>query len=495
MSELAAAFQEPWAIRALVASLMVGLMCGVLGAFIVLRNMSLIGDALSHAILPGVVVAFILAGHNQLVFFFGSVMAGLICAVTITWIQKNVNTKNDAAIGIVYVLMFSLGVIGISAISRKDGVHIDLKDFLFGDALGVSNEDLYLTAIITIVVVLCVILFYRSLFITTFQESVAKAMGISVTAVHYLLMLLLSFAVVASLRTVGVILVVAMLITPASAAMLLSENLKKVIVISGLIGMLAAFSGLIASILMNTPSGPAMAVMATLFYALAVLFAPRKGVIAKWRIRMAMQFKIMKEDVMKYSLKQDADLKVATLRESLELTRSQVRRLKNHLVAKSLMTQSGEMLALTPSGRIKAQSLVRAHRLWETYLVDKVGLGPDQIHHEAEKIEHHLSEEMIDKVERALGYPHFDPHGSPIPAKSILGRHIFDLEVGARAKISDSQPNQEIIRVLWSRGIQSNEEFAILSKEGESISIKMADGEIFSLTKPLGRNIAVEEIC
>jgi ABC-type Mn2+/Zn2+ transport system permease subunit len=122
--------QEPWALRALLASSMVGVMCGILGSFIVLRNMSLIGDALAHAILPGVVFAFMLVGQNALGFFLGSVIAGLLTAFLITWIQQKVNTKNDAAIGIVFTAMFSIGIIGISSINRQPGVHLDLKDFL-----------------------------------------------------------------------------------------------------------------------------------------------------------------------------------------------------------------------------------------------------------------------------------------------------------------------------------------------------------------------------
>ena len=153
--------QQEWAIRALFASIMVGIMCGILGCFIVLRNMALIGDALSHAVLPGVVVAFMFAGMNPLGFFIGSVAAGLFSAVVITWIQQNVKTKNDAAIGIVFTAMFSLGVMGISWISHKQGVHLDLKDFLFGNVLGVGDEDLWLTAAVTLTVIGAVIVFYR----------------------------------------------------------------------------------------------------------------------------------------------------------------------------------------------------------------------------------------------------------------------------------------------------------------------------------------------
>jgi ABC-type Mn2+/Zn2+ transport system permease subunit len=261
------------------ASTMIGVMCGILGCFIVLRNMSLIGDALSHAILPGVVFAFIFFGYSVIGFFTGSVIAGLLSAVLITWIQQNVKTKNDAAIGIVFTAMFSIGVMGISWLSKKQGVHLDLKDFLFGNVLGVSDEDLWLTAGVTVYVVLSVIIFYRYLFITTFQPVIAQTMGISTKVVHYFLMLLLSFAVVASLQTVGVILVVAMLITPASTAILLSDRLQNVVIIAAILGLLSAVVGLIVAIAIETTPGPAMAVVSTIFYAMAVLFAPKKGIL------------------------------------------------------------------------------------------------------------------------------------------------------------------------------------------------------------------------
>lgn len=292
-----------WASRAFFASSLVGIMCGVLGCFVVLRNMSLIGDALSHAVLPGVVFAFVivniigqlyicdgldiheckdlLQGYQSIAFFIGSVLAALFSALLITWIQRNVRTENDAAIGIVFTTMFSIGVIGISAISKGHGVHLDLKDMLFGNILGVSNEDLWITTIVTLFVIGSVILFYRQLFATTFQPVVAETMGIRTDAIHYFLMLILSFAVVASMRMVGVILVVAMLITPAATALLLSDKLKRVIMLAGTIGFVTAALGVNMAILLDTTPGPAIVVSATFFYMLAVIFSPKKGLIAK----------------------------------------------------------------------------------------------------------------------------------------------------------------------------------------------------------------------
>lgn len=408
---------ELWAIRALLASGLVGLMCGVLGPFIVLRNMSLIGDALAHAILPGIVVAFIIVGYSTIGFFVGSVVAGLLTAVLITWIQQNVTTKNDAAIGIVFTAMFSLGVMGISKVSRNDGVHLDLKDFLFGNALGVTDEDLILTYIITVYVLLSVVFFYRYLFVTTFQPTVARTMGINVRLLHYFLMLLLSFAVVASLRSVGVILVVAMLITPAATALLLTKKLKRVVALSALIGVLSALVGMMVAIWLETTPGPAMAVVATLTYFGAVLFAPENGLVFR-RIRTRrLRTRIQLEDALKqsYRLQTNGGLTLDALNQRVGFSLGKLRDHLKTLRRRKLIAGSEQQLTVTPTGIETAQKLIRAHRLWETYLVNQIGLTPEQIHDDAEKYEHLLTDDLIAEVDRELGFPEVDPHGSPIP--------------------------------------------------------------------------------
>lgn len=418
MSELISILLEPYIIRAILASSMVGLMCGVLGCFIVLRNMSLVGDALAHAILPGVVIAFMLVGYSALGFFTGAVVAGLTTAAGITWIQQKVKTKNDAAVGIVFTSMFSLGVILISSISKNDGVHLDLKDFLFGSALGVSDTDLMLTALVMVYVLISVIVFYRYLFATTFQEVVAQTMGISVKLLHYFLMLLLSFAVVASLQTVGVILVVAMLITPAATALLLARRLQNVLIFAGIIGLLSAIFGMLASVVLDTPPGPAMALVSTLFYLSAVVLSPRKGLLIKARNRFLRQQQTEREDILKQAFRMDqrGGITPEGIRLKLGLSQS---RWSNHLQKMKRIgwLEDIRTLSISDKGLITALGLVRAHRLWETYLQRQVGLTEDQIHDEAERLEHLLTDEFLDEVDRELGYPTEDPHGSPIPPK------------------------------------------------------------------------------
>lgn len=418
MEEILTAFDYPYAWRALMASVMVGLMCGALGCFIVLRNMSMFGDALSHAILPGVVVAFmVVGGYSALGFFLGSVGAGLLTALVITWIQQRVATKNDAAIGIVFTTMFALGVMGISWLSKNEHAHIDLKDFLFGNVLGVSDTDLVLTGMICCYVLASIYIFYRPLFATTFQPVIAKTMGINTKLVHYFLMLLLSFSVVAALQTVGVILVVAMLITPAATGLLLSRRLPSVIIIASGVGVLAAVLGLLVAFAFKTTPGPAMAVTASMLYAIAVFFAPERGLVFRFFRKRTREQRIQLEDVLKQGsrLEREDELSIVTLAEKTVLPASTIKARLKTLAKNKLVTVSP--LAFTDKGRLEADKLVRAHRLYETFLVNKLGLTEDQIHDEAERYEHLLTDEILDDMDRELGFPDTDPHGSPIPKK------------------------------------------------------------------------------
>ncbi|MGI8892678.1 MAG: iron chelate uptake ABC transporter family permease subunit, partial [Bacteroidia bacterium] len=402
ITQLTEVFQYEWALRAIIASSLVGIMCGILGCFIILRNMALIGDALSHAILPGVVVGFIVAGHSVLAFFTGAVLAGLITAVLITWIQRNVKAKDDAAIGIVFTVMFALGVMGISWVSRQEGVHLDMKDFLFGNVLGIANQDLWLTSLVTIYVILCIIFFYRYFFITTFQQVLATTMGISVSTLHYFLMLLLSFAVVASLQSVGVILVIAMLIIPASTAYLLTSRLHIMIILSAFIGLLSTVAGLFIAIVLETTPGPAMTVTAAGFYAIAVFLAPEKGLLFSYIRQRNKKIKIMKEDLLKDILRlwEEGSFSYENLRGKSGLNKYSLNSKIIKLKRTGMISGEGNNLNLTEKGSAAANQLVRAHRLWETYMVNTLGFDKDQIHDQAEKYEHLLPETLLNKVDK-----------------------------------------------------------------------------------------------
>ncbi len=257
--------------KALFTSVMVGIISGVIGSFIILRGMSLMGDAISHAILPGVAASFML-GIN---YFIGAVIMGLLTSVSITFISQNSKLKSDTAIGIIFSAFLALGIL----MFMKAQTAISLDSILFGNVLMVQDFDMYLTLIIGIFVIAIIFIFYKEFLITSFDPVIADTYGISTKFFHYLLMILLTLVTVASLQTVGVILVVAMLITPAATAFLLTQKLSKMIFIAASLGALAAIVGLFLSNTYNLASGPVIVLVSTIMFLIAFFFAPNKGIV------------------------------------------------------------------------------------------------------------------------------------------------------------------------------------------------------------------------
>lgn len=454
-----------YALRALAASVLVGAMCGMLGCFIFLRNMALIGDALSHAILPGVVAGFVVAGYNLSAFFLGSVAAGLLAGFLITWIQKNVRSKDDAVIGIVFSVMFSLGVMGISVLSRKEGVHLDLKDFLFGNVLGITPQDLWLTILVFLFVLVSILLFFRYLFIISFSQVMARTMGISVEAVHYFLMLLLSFSIVASLQSVGVILVVGMLIIPASAAYLLTDRLQVMVLIASLIGVLSTSLGLTLAIAFQTTPGPAMTLVAGFIYFLAVVFAPNRGWFFRFLRSRRHKAITEEEDALKLlslAIEKGISPNLAYLAQALKKDERSLKVIFAKLQKQGLVNSTDQSWTPTEAGLKQAYHLVRAHRLWETYLVEQMGLEKSQVHRQAEELEHLLTPTLMEEIEQAVNNKFIDPHGSVIPQQSHEGALFLNqVDHGASVLLVSNQPVPDVLAFWWNKGVSPNTLFEV----------------------------------
>lgn len=257
--------------NALITSIVVGITSGIIGCFITLKGMSLIGDAISHAVLPGVAISYML-GIN---YFYGAVVAGLLTAFGINIVNHNSRIKADSAMGIVFSAFFALGII----LMTKAQSAIDLSSILFGNILTVNATNRKITLIIGIIVIVSVLLFYKELLITTFDPTMAKAYGLPVDLINYALMILLTLVSVASLQTVGVILVVALLITPASTAYLLTDSLPKMILLSAFFGAISSIIGLYFSFVYNLPSGAIIVLAAATLFLLAFLFSPKQGLV------------------------------------------------------------------------------------------------------------------------------------------------------------------------------------------------------------------------
>mgnify|MGYP002663872459 FL=1 len=261
--------------NALITSVMVGISAGIIGSFIILRGMSLMGDAISHAVLPGVALSYMLGSS----YIIGATIFGMASAALIGFVTKHSRLKNDTAIGIVFSAFFALGIILISfARSSTDLYHI-----LFGNVLAVRDSDMFLTAAVLVIVLIAVLLFYKQLKLTSFAPTIAKSYGWNISAINYGLMFLLTLVAVTSLQTVGTILVIAMLITPAATAYQLTDKLLVMIVLSTVFGTLSSIVGLYFSYSYNLPSGATIVMAAAVFFIVAFIFAPKKGLIGQLR--------------------------------------------------------------------------------------------------------------------------------------------------------------------------------------------------------------------
>lgn len=261
--------------NALITSVMVGISAGIIGSFIILRGMSLMGDAISHAVLPGVALSYMLGSS----YIIGATVFGMASAALIGFVTKHSRLKNDTAIGIVFSAFFALGIILISfARSSTDLYHI-----LFGNVLAVRDSDMLLTAAVLAVVLITVPLFYKQLKLTSFAPTIAKSYGWNISAINYGLMFLLTLVAVTSLQTVGTILVIAMLITPAATAYQLTDKLIVMIVLATVFGTLSSIVGLYFSYSYNLPSGATIVMTAAMLFIAAFIFAPKKGLIGQLR--------------------------------------------------------------------------------------------------------------------------------------------------------------------------------------------------------------------
>lgn len=264
-------------LRGLLASLMVGVVCAVIGCYVVLRGMAFLGDALAHAILPGVAIAYLLKGD----LLIGALAAAVVVALGIGGVTRQGTIKEDTAIGVFFAAALALGVLLISTVRA---FATDLTHIMFGNVLGVSASDLALTAGLAVIVFAAIALLYKPFLVVSFDPVLATTLRWPVGLLRATMLVLLALTIVVSLQTVGVGLVAAMLVTPAATAFLLTRRLPAMMLVSAGLGAVSSVAGLYLSYYLNVASGAAVVLVATGFFLLAFLFAPGRGVVRlRWR--------------------------------------------------------------------------------------------------------------------------------------------------------------------------------------------------------------------
>ncbi|NET09223.1 MAG: metal ABC transporter permease [Symploca sp. SIO2B6] len=261
--------------RSLIVAIVVGIICSTVGCYLIVQRMALLGDAISHSLLPGLAIAFVL-GFN---IYVGAFIAGVLSTVVISWIHQRSPIKEDAAMGIVFSAFFAAGISLITVIQKDN--KIDLNHFLFGNVLGVTAAEVRDTIMIAVVVVVAIVCLYKELLFYSFDSLGARAAGLPINLLNAGLMVLIALTVVASMKTVGVILVLSLLITPGATAYLLVPRFHQVMVLGGIIGIFSSISGMYLSYYWNVPSGPAIVMVASGLFSLAFLFSPTQGVLTQ----------------------------------------------------------------------------------------------------------------------------------------------------------------------------------------------------------------------
>jgi manganese/iron transport system permease protein len=261
-------FRYPFMLRGLLAAVFTGVVCATMGTYVVLRGMAFFGDALAHSILPGVAIGYLVTGGAKAPLFWWGTGTAIVASLSIGAISKGAKVKEDTAIGIIFAGMFALG---IAIISTVQSYTVDLTHFLFGDILGVSARQLWLIGLFGVGIVLLVLAFYKEFLVLTFDPVLAATLRMPTTVLEYLQLILIALTIAVSLQTVGVALMVAMLVTPAATAYLLTKRLPIMMILAAAFASAAGVIGLYLSYYVNVASGPAIVLTATAFFIVAWL--------------------------------------------------------------------------------------------------------------------------------------------------------------------------------------------------------------------------------
>lgn len=409
------------------AALMLGITCGVLGCFIILRRQSLLGDAIGHSVLPGVCAGFLVAGSRSMpALVIGALIAGLLAAGLITILQRTTRLKTGECMGVVFTGFYGLGIVMLKSIQNSGyGGQSGLDKFLFGQIASISDNDVWMIGIVMVAALGAVAVFWRKLAISTFDEGFAFSIGIPVRWIHFLLVTLLTVAIVISIQAVGVVLVAAMLVTPAAAAYLLTDRLHFMVILAAIFGAISGLLGAFFSLLGDDlPTGAFMVLGASLLFVIVFHFAPVHGVLPRlwriWKKRQRTQAENLLRSMYLMMEQRSSDDRrfgihdIAAIRQE---SPQQVHKLAR-LAARRGWVDSGsaDPLILTDAGFDAAKAVVRNHRLWELFLTQEARLAADHVHADAEYIEHVLPKDVLQKLEQMLdGRP--DPHGKTIPAR------------------------------------------------------------------------------
>lgn len=397
----------------------------VVGCFTFIKKKSLVGDVISHAVLPGICISFIATGSKDpFLLILGAFMTGWISILVMDSITQNTKIKEDTATGLSLSVFFGIGILLLTFIQHSGNAsQSGLDTFLFGKAAALVGKDLIAFSVIALVVLIIVFLFYKEFKLISFDPDHAKVIGLPIKRLELLLTSITVLAVVTGIQAVGVVLMAAMLITPAAAARFWTNNLHRMIVLAAIFG---AFSGVSGAFISYTapsmPTGPWMVMVLSIIALVSFFFAPDKGILIKLFRRVRIQSQLLEENLLKafYRIGENSGNYFTKVNENdIHLVRNfssaQLFNGLKKLQKSGYISKKENNWLLTTEGFEKGKRITRLHRLWELYLAKYLRIAPDHVHEDAETIEHVITPELESRLEKLLGYPEEDPHESKIP--------------------------------------------------------------------------------
>jgi len=423
--------QDPATRTVMAGACLLGLSAGLVGCFTLLRKRALVGDVLAHAALPGICIAYlVLGGRSFVALLIGALCSGVFAVATLALLRAKSKVREDAALGGVLSGFFALGIVLSSIVQRKPlDSPAGLDTFIYGQAAVMTQSDVITLAVVASLAILVVWLFGRRFMLLCFDEAFAKAVGMRTLVIDFVLMVLVCLVTIAGLPAAGVVLIAALLIIPAVTARLWTQSLVIMLVIASVLGALSAMSGVaISGVFADVPTGPAITLFAGLCFIVSLVISPRVGVVRRAIQSVRMRRRIAMQNLLRASFELreagSATLTISALALKRAWSISALEVLIRRATAAGWIVRRGEVIELTREGEREAAHVVRAHRLWELYLIEEAELRSDHVDRDADLIEHMLTPETLDKLEERLrvsGRLPSSPH--PVAQHSDAGVH------------------------------------------------------------------------
>lgn len=418
-------FQDPSVLWVVLGISLLGIGSAYVGTFSFLDKKALLGDAISHAVLPGICLGFMVAGEkNPILIVTGAFLSGAVATFMSSWLKRNTKLSEDAIIATILSVFFGFGIVLLTALQKSGNPEIaGLNSFIFGNAIGISESDLMLYGGLSLVIILVLTLMLKEFRLMVFDPEYGKAIGFPMKFISFLFNVLMILAVVIGIQAIGVVLMAALLITPGAAARFWTDRLNPLLVLAAIFSVISGILGTYVSfVLPQMPTGPWVVVFLSLFALVSFLISPKSGLIFRYFARKKYLQKTHRDHLMKALYKANEEgkkgLAIEEIYQLFPYQKAETKRSIFNLIKVNYISQSQSFISLTEKGVSDAMRIVRLHRLWELYLNESMNIAPDHVHDSAEQLEHLITPELEALLEKRLNYPELDPHHETIPREN-----------------------------------------------------------------------------